>query len=86
VLRRQSGRGVEDVSAELLIEVVRLGTPADLYAAARLGTQVADLLADRWQQRQGELAQIRDDLLRIVEALRKVTSGHSPRGGRRGRA
>lgn len=55
-LASKGGDSVEDVTAELLVEVVRLGTSGDRYAVVRLATQVADLLADRWQQRQAELA------------------------------
>jgi hypothetical protein len=45
----------EDYAAALLEETVRLGTPGDLLTAARLTAEVADTLANRWQQRQGEL-------------------------------
>ena len=66
---------VEDLAAALLTDVVYLGTPGSLRAAARLAAEVADLLADRWQQRRGELTQLRTDLLRIAEALGRLTSG-----------
>ena len=75
VLAVADDESVEDFAAALLTDVVYLGTPGSLRAAARLAAEVADLLADRWQQRRGELTQLRTDLLRIAAALGRLTSG-----------
>ena len=75
VLAAADDASVEDLAAALLADVVYLGTPGNLRTAARLAAEVADLLADRWQQRRGKLTQLRTDLLRIAEALGRLTSG-----------
>lgn len=66
---------VEEVAASLLADVVRLGTPGELHAAMRLAAQVADLQADRWEQRRSELAQMQAELQHIAERLGRLAAG-----------
>ena len=53
---------VEDLAAALLAEVVALGSPSTLVAAARLATDAAELLATRLDTIQAEVRRMADVL------------------------
>ena len=53
---------VEALAAALLAEVVALGSPGSLVAAARLATDVAELLATRLDTIQAEVRRMADVL------------------------
>ncbi|NTU80102.1 MAG: hypothetical protein HGA45_11965 [Chloroflexales bacterium] len=74
-LAAEVAASVEDLAASLLADVVRYGAPGELRAAARLAAQAADLLADRWQRRRAEIAQVRAVLRRIDAVLGRLSQG-----------
>ena len=42
------GEAVEERATAVLVEAMRLGTPGEMRAAAKLAIEVADLLSSRW--------------------------------------
>jgi|GEM_PF-4090955 hypothetical protein len=74
-LAGEGDEAVENLVVALLTEVVRLGRPGALHAAARLAAEVADTLADRWQLRRAELARLRADVQRLDKALGQLAQG-----------
>jgi hypothetical protein len=69
----KEGRTVEAFTASMLAEVAEFGSPAGRYDVQRLATQMADLLAEQWEQRRVELIQVQEELTRLTAIIARIT-------------